>query len=480
MFEKKPTLSTKTRYYSSSKNKAFIAGTESESQSDTSTDSEESFTDDYVHVTRENSCKGPQNLWIADTAASSNMSDNKNVFRSLNSIPQRCIKVGGGKLYTRHAGIAVVNLGGVKFFAKDTLFVPKLGVALFSGKKICGQMNLRGVFDEKKMYFHKNNKSLISASWKSGVYIIDHIATPTIRKNTNDNRNLDSAFNSLETSEIRVPDSAMEIDLTSPVLLPQQLKKSDTNENETLNNATNDDNGDPAYTRPERIKMKRKERYTLWHRRLGHIGKKSLYSLHEVTTLGRPIRIPADIEPCDICLQTKFRKRTSKKLAEHKKEKLALLSADIAGPLPKSLRGYHYFAEMIDNWTRKVWIILLVHKNDIILKLDELAKILERQTEMKIKACRSDNAGELRKILKECKTKYGITSQATSPYTLSQNSPAERAIQTTEDGIRAMLEDAKLPVEFWCYAAQTNAYLRNRLEKGSIIETDIKGIKTSK
>ncbi|KAI0991745.1 hypothetical protein K3495_g16442 [Podosphaera aphanis] len=83
-FEKKPTLSAKSRYYSSSKSKAFVAGTQSESQSDTSTDSEESFTDDYAHVTRENSCKGPQNLWIADTAASSNTSDNKNVFRSLN------------------------------------------------------------------------------------------------------------------------------------------------------------------------------------------------------------------------------------------------------------------------------------------------------------------------------------------------------------------------------------------------------------
>ncbi|KAI1005398.1 hypothetical protein K3495_g2817 [Podosphaera aphanis] len=69
---------------------------------------------------------------------------------------------------------------------------------------------------------------------------------------------------------------------------------------------------------------------------------------------------------------------------------------------------------------------------------------------------------------------------ATSPYTSSQNGPAERAIQTTENGIRAMLEDAKLSVEFWCFAAQTDAYLRNRLEKDPIIEKDIKGIKTSK
>ncbi|KAI0999801.1 hypothetical protein K3495_g8396 [Podosphaera aphanis] len=74
------------------------------------------------------------------------------------------------------------------------------------------------------------------------------------------------------------------------------------------------------------------------------------------------------------------------------------------------------------------------------------SKILERQTEIKTKACRSDNARQLRKILKEWETKYGITSQATSPYTSSQNGPAERAIQTTENGIRAMLEDAKLPI----------------------------------
>ncbi|KAI0998336.1 hypothetical protein K3495_g9858 [Podosphaera aphanis] len=255
-FEKKPILSAKFRYFSSRKSKAFVAGTESESQSETSTDSEESFTDDYAHVTRENSCKGSQNLWIADTAASSSMSNNKNVYRSLNSIPQRCIKVGGGKLYAREAGTAVVNLGGVKFFAKDTLFVPKLGANLLSGKKICEQMNLRGAFDAEKMYFHKNNKSLISASWKNGVYIIDHIAAPIISKSTNGSKKLDSASNVLETSEISVPDSVMEIDLTSPVLSPQQLKKGDTNESETPNNVTNDDNGDPAYTRPERIELK--------------------------------------------------------------------------------------------------------------------------------------------------------------------------------------------------------------------------------
>ena len=42
-----------------------------------------------------------------------------------------------------------------------------------------------------------------------------------------------------------------------------------------------------------------------------------------------------------------------------------------------------------------------------------------------------------------------------------QNGVAERAIQTTENSVQAMIKDAELPIEFWVKAAETDAYLRN-------------------
>ncbi|POS82616.1 hypothetical protein EPUL_004806, partial [Erysiphe pulchra] len=53
------------------------------------------------------------------------------------------------------------------------------------------------------------------------------------------------------------------------------------------------------------------------------------------------------------------------------------------------------------------------------------------------------------------------------------NGPAERSIQTTEKSIRCMLDDAKLPVEFWCEEAQAQAYTRARMRCELMIVKEI-------
>ena len=45
-------------------------------------------------------------------------------------------------------------------------------------------------------------------------------------------------------------------------------------------------------------------------------------------------------------------------------------------------------------------------------------------------------------------------------YTLAQNGTAEQSIQYTENNVRAMLNNAELPVEFWCKAAKAQVYTR--------------------
>lgn len=505
------------------RDKAYTAEEENSdvSESEVSTGSEDEINAiiETAAVSREQSSKisSPKSKWIPDSAASSHMTDQPQLFRSpLKEISRRIIKVGGGKLYTRHMGTARMTVpGGSTVFLKNCLFVPRLGANLMSTRKICSDTGLQGAFNDKKMYLHKDNQVILSASFEKGVYVVDYIK-PESRE---------AAFSTVE-----LPDGTEEIDLTTgqniPVdstLMSEHRRNPDPIEQERLRSITlnqsrdqrkakgrdqpraqpyvetntvaditssiddnesalplEGDDGSPLYTRQQQVEKRRIERYNLWHRRLGHVGPSVLRKIHTMTTLKRPINIPPQIELCDVCAKTKMRKRTSKVLAEHKDRKLALLSIDIAGPFPTSIRGFRYFAEVIDNWSRKVWTLLLKRKDDIIPALDQLALQVERQTGEKIIATRTDNAGELIKVLSSWKVKDGVKHQLTATYTSSQNGPAERAIQTSETDARAMLKDADLPVEFWCYTIEADTYVRNRRSDGPEIIEEVDGVKIVK
>jgi hypothetical protein len=62
----------------------------------------------------------------------------------------------------------------------------------------------------------------------------------------------------------------------------------------------------------------------------------------------------------------------------------------------------------------------------------------------------------------------GIEAEFTTIYTPEQNGVAERLNRTIFDMVRAMLEDAKMPLELWAYAARAAAYLRNRVPTETI------------
>ena len=55
-------------------------------------------------------------------------------------------------------------------------------------------------------------------------------------------------------------------------------------------------------------------------------------------------------------------------------------------------------------------------------------------------------------------------------YKLNQNEVTERAIQTTENSIRAIFKNACLLLKFWNKIILTDVYLRNRIITGLLIE----------
>ncbi|KAI0996956.1 hypothetical protein K3495_g11228 [Podosphaera aphanis] len=167
-----------------------------------------------------------------------------------------------------------------------------------------------------------------------------------------------------------------------------------------------------------------------------------------------------------------MRIRTSKMHAKHKTEALALVYIDVAGPFPKSLRENKYFLQIIDNYTRKNWSIPLKSKDESAEMLKIWRTKVELQSGKKVKAVRSDNAPELKKLINQWERLDGIQVEYTVIASSNQNGAAERSIQTAENSMRAMLEDSKLPVEFWDEAVEADAYLRNRTPTGPIVNGD--------
>jgi len=160
-------------------------------------------------------------------------------------------------------------------------------------------------------------------------------------------------------------------------------------------------------------------------------------------------------------------------VSERKISILALIFIDICEPLPLSHEGLSYFLKVEDNHSRKIWCISLKQRTDVSDALRKWKLRVKLQSGFKLLAVRSDNATELKVTLDEWCSLLGIDPQYIVSYMSIQNGVAERAIRITESSVRAMIKDAKLPIEFWAEAAKTNAYLRNRTATGPSVNGNL-------
>ncbi len=212
------------------------------------------------------------------------------------------------------------------------------------------------------------------------------------------------------------------------------------------------------------------DRYKLWHRRLAHLGPQKVRNLHKVTNIVEPIQVNEKLHICDVCSQTKIRNQTNTEVRSRKETLWDLLSIDIAGPFPQSLTGNRYFLEIIDSHSKRTWIYPVKSWTDAPRVLQIWRREVELEAGNRLKAVRSDNAPELKGIIDRWHSESGVQPQYTVPYRSHQNGAIERAIQTTENSVRAMIKESGLLLKFWDEAAKTDAYLRNRCDTGPELE----------
>jgi hypothetical protein len=348
------------------------------------------------------------------------------------------------------------------------------------------------------MYFTCGNRKIIRADIYRGIYIVSWIAkgldetafcaTAPVKANQPlpqarilepeqiRTKNTESRQSQTNTATLRLPESVQAdrkaetgtpklntVNLGSDIVNPMPTEhcrhQAYLGDSQSESSSTNQKEETPEVA---------KKRFELWHRRFAHCDPEKLRYLHRVTDLKERIRIPSNTRrsPCEVCKLSKLRNRIRKELSPWKETILELVSIDACGPLPRTLRGNEYFGQIVDNATRKAWVIPAKSRTDLVRLLRAWKIKVEKQSGIQIGAVRIDNAAELKSLLREWSDEYGLTHEPTVPYKSNQNGIAERTIQRTEADARAMLAEAELPIEFWDEAIEADTYLRNRLPGG--------------
>jgi transposase InsO family protein len=171
------------------------------------------------------------------------------------------------------------------------------------------------------------------------------------------------------------------------------------------------------------------------------------------------------LEFCEHCVFGKLHRSKFPTKAVHRtKGTLDYIHMDCWGPSRvESIGGHRYFVSMIDDYSRKTWVIMMKNKSEAFNKFKQWKALVENQTGKKIKRLRTDNGLEF------CSSEFdefckdaGIARQHTIRHTPQQNGVAERMNQTLLERARCMLSNSGLSKRFWAEAVNTACYLINR------------------
>jgi transposase InsO family protein len=362
--------------------------------------------------------------WIADTGATSHMTGDRKLVKNLRSVKTvRKVKTGGGRLDIEGVGtVKLIDAHHSRINLVNVLYVPGLSANLLSVRALC-KRGMKGHITEDSICFYYGRTLMMKAVLESNLYIVKWFAK-----------------------------SVEEYALTT----------------QEIDNLLEDNEAERQQVEAAKVKalMRAEEAeklYHLWHRRLGHFKKSKLRSLHEITDIKAAIPINTT-HRCEVCDTTKMVKKSSKTPTTRKDDLLELVSFDICGPFPTSINGNKYLLEGVDNSSRKSWSLPIPDRKSVDTVLDRWKAEVELQSGRKLQAIRIDNARELIKETSAWRDRNGIELQTTIPYTSHQNGVAEREIRITEEGMRALLKDSALSIEFWDEAAVAHNYIRNRVE----------------
>ena len=120
------------------------------------------------------------------------------------------------------------------------------------------------------------------------------------------------------------------------------------------------------------------------------------------------------------------------------------------------------FLTIVDDFSRAVWIYLLLDKKEMSQVLLNFIALVERQYEKQMKIIRSDNGTKFT-CLRMQFLERGIVFQTSCVGTPQQNGRVERKHRHILNVARALRFQGNLPISFWGECILTVGYLINRM-----------------
>ena len=195
----------------------------------------------------------------------------------------------------------------------------------------------------------------------------------------------------------------------------------------------------------------------LWHNRMGHPSEKVVKLLPPVRNFKGSLN-----KPCEVCFRAKH-PRDRFPLSDNKTRRFfELIHIDLWGPYRhKSSCGARYFLTIVDDFSRAVWVYLMVDKKEVFRMFMSFVAMVERQFSQTIKIVRSDNGTEFNCLL-DYFSASGILFQTSCVGTPQQNGRVERKHKHLLNVARALRFQANLPIYFWGESVLAAAHLINR------------------
>lgn len=193
----------------------------------------------------------------------------------------------------------------------------------------------------------------------------------------------------------------------------------------------------------------------LWHRRLGHLNRKSLQKM----------KLPVSEGICSDCMKGKATRLPFIHCKLPRSTRIGeLIHTDLCGPItPSTDTGDKYFQVIVDDYSHFTQVCLLKSKSEACNNLIDYVNRLETQHNTKVYKIRCDNGGEFaNNVMRQFAKNRGILLQMNVPYTSQQNGVSERMNRTLFEKARSMMSDSDLPKTLWGEAIKTATYLLNR------------------
>ncbi|KAK2452968.1 putative mitochondrial protein [Trifolium repens] len=216
---------------------------------------------------------------------------------------------------------------------------------------------------------------------------------------------------------------------------------------------------------PMCLKTTKQEATLLWHNRYAHLSYRGLSTLSKKQMVKGLPELAETEENCVNCLTGKQSRDSIPKQAKWRAStKLELVHSDICGPInPQSNGGNRYFITFTDDYSRKTWIYLLKEKSNAFEIFKNFKALVEKESGNSIQCLRTDRGGEyLSNSFNEFCSKEGIKRQLTAAYTPQQNGVSERKNRTLLNMVRSMINEKKVPKQFWPEAVKWATYMMNR------------------